>query len=290
MQHTLIRVIFIVLLLVGTARSQPRTEEVILFSPLTASEWSSDESTMDSYTMGRKDVLHWHVDVDHNSGEARYLIGWPRAVGQIPETLQNWQEWDLLSFRMMVRSNRSELPAEPVGMILFDSEGERTHTRPLTEAKLDEWVPYRIRTADVPGTDSVGRIQFYISESNYAHGDSLSFFIDSIGLTRYTVPALLDVVPESRIAFHDIRHLRVGVRLTGLGNNETIQVECEIARDKTVMSVARQASISGWNDVVLPLPDGLPPGDYAIRTRIIGDDLRWEERLIAIQSPWTPVQ
>lgn len=287
MHYRLLWIFLVVAMIASPAIAQKNTyENAVLFAADSASEWSCDESTMDAFVSDEASVLRWRINVDYDAGEAKYPIGWPRAVAETPETHQNWQNWDFVQFSIKTQASRAPLPPEPAGLILFDAEGKRTHTYPLTDAKLNEWVPFKIPTADLPSSDSVGRIQFYISESNYAHGDSLTFFIDHFSLVRHTSPALVDVVPASAVVFDDIEQFSLRIRLSGLSTGERADVVCAITKSSTGTAVARVSLQKGWNDVAIPLPGGLVPGEYVVRAGISGNSDIWKSTLRAIESPW----
>jgi hypothetical protein len=279
-------IVGMLLLVVGPASSGgPPLEEALLFSPHSPGAWAPSESKITSGNSGGEPVLEWAVVVDHKAGEADYPIGWPRIVAEV-DSLRDWSAWDYVEFRARTTASRTSLPSEPAGLILFDTDGDRILTRPLTELRLNEWVSFRLLTASLLSAGAVGRMQFYIAERNYSHGDRLHFAIDRISLSRHTAPALVDVLPSAHVVFSDIGHISLQIRLSGLKDAGSTNIVCEVVRENGVVASMVRSVSNGLSTLVLPLPQGLSPGACTLRTRVEESEDLSESPLHVVASPW----
>ena len=270
--------------------AEPPLETRVAFAPEAAQRWSAAESTLASSTAVTRTgapVLHWGITVDHLAGEVNYPIGWPRANCSLPDAAaRDWSQWDYFEFWVYTATTRPTLPREPVGLALYVPDRDAAYRRPLTELKPGEWVHVRIPLSEVPRRHDVRMLQVHISESHYRHQERLDFYFDSMVLSRYAQPTLLEFGAEAAVAFADVRQLAVTFQLAGILADQRVEVACELRDGPTVLARATRAAARGPQRMTLDLPGVRPPpGAYQVVARPAGGaEVQSPVRLIA--SPW----
>jgi len=206
---------------------EPRMERLSIEDGSTASEFYVAEatvSTSDQHAdLGGTSML-FHIDVDHFAGQPDYPIGWPRTGRDIPEEQRDWTGYDFLELVIHSETSREALPRTCLGLILYTPDKPNAYNRTLDELRKGETTTIVIPTSEIPRHEDVTRIQLFISESNYAHGDVLDFYIDDIALTRYAEPFISGVKALQSIAFSDVTHLGVQFRLLGVAEGQKATV------------------------------------------------------------------
>jgi hypothetical protein len=272
------------------AAADPPLEQHLVFGPDSAPQWSAAESTVAasaSLTRTGSPVLHWGITVDHFAGEVNYPIGWPRANCSLRDAeARDWSQWDYFEFWVYTATPRQTLPREPVGLALYVPDRDAAYRRPLTELKIDEWVHVRIPLSEVPRRQDVRMLQVHISESQYRHQDRLDFYFDSLVLSRYAQPTLLEFRSELAIAFADVRQLGVAFQLAGVQADQRVEVTCELRDGETVITRTALEATRGPQRVALDLSGiHISPGDYQVVARPAGGgEAQTQVRFIA--SPW----
>lgn len=251
--------------------------------------WSVAEGTVtpDAKHVKHGDTaLHFHIDVNWETGEPKYPIGWPRMDKRCPAAQQDWTAYDYLEFSIFAESSRSTLPVTPLGLILSPREGKTNYNRNLGELKLGQWVDIRIPVNDLPMAAQCAGIKFYISESNYKHGDVLDFWIDNISLTRYTEPTVSASRLMESVVMSDVRYVSVDVAMMGVPPGDTAEVTWQLAASGKVAASGKFAAGRGKNTFRLSLPvAGLPPGNYELSLKCKGSGPPpFPARVVA--SPW----
>lgn len=254
-----------------------------------AASWVAAEATVtaDSKHVKRGgSALRFHIDVNWETGEPKYPIGWPRIDRRWSQPMQDWSSYDYLEFAIYTGSSRTALPVTPLGLILSAKEGKSLFSRSLTELRLGQWTDFRIPLADVPGCSSCAAIKFYISESNYKHGDSLDFWIDNLSLTRYVEPTVTASHLAEGAVMCDAKYLTMEVAMMGIRSGEKAEVTWQIASVGKVAASGKVEAPRGKNTFRLPLPSaGLPAGSYAVRLLCKGTSSP-AFQLRVVPSPW----
>lgn len=233
-------------------------------------------------------ALRMHIDVNWETGEKAYPVGWPRMYRDWPEAVQNWSSWDYLDFSIFVESSRASLPVNPMGLILKGANKQSILTRPLSELRLGEWTDYRLPLADILGSGTMTGLQVYISESDYKHGDVLDFWIDNISLARYSEPsAASTTLPEHAIA-GDAAYLPVDLHLMGVPPDKKADVLWQIKSDGKSAAAGKLSAARGKTRLYLSLPpQGLQAGEYELLIKTGSEALAFPFR--AVPSPWQEV-
>jgi hypothetical protein len=238
-----------------------------------ADRWTAAEATAtishEHARLGDTSLL-FHVDVDHTTGQPEYPIGWPRIHWKPPEELRDWSDWDFVQLVIHVETSRDSLPGKPLGFILHTPDRERQYNRQLTEVQPGETSTVTIPLSEIPDHENVTHIQFYISESEYKHGDVLDFFIDAIALLRYTKPTLSGVEVLQEVAFTTTRAIGVRFRLLGLAADEEAEVRGRLVDGETVLGSDTWTLGREQHEVWLAMDPRAARGDATLELALVG--------------------
>lgn len=273
------------------AQAAPPIERLPLFDPSDAKGWSVAESSLEPSKEKAPDgsaALHWHVTVDHKTGEPKYPIGWPRFGRGIPEgPLRDWSGWDSLHLWVRADTSRDALPREPVGLGLHTPDKSSSFQRPLAELRKGEWVELDIPLREIPRHGDVRQIQFHISESKYLHGDTLDLLVAGPELRRLAQPTLLDLAPECAVMYVDASSIPVRFRLAGVKSGEKGDVEVALCRGgETVLNAAARLERGSHRIELQRGRAPVGPGDYEIVAGIAGRPGKAMARVRLVESPW----
>lgn len=271
---------------------EPPMEPFVLADGDSGSEWSIAEATMEpDDTHSRSgSAMRFHIDVNHETGQPDYPIGWPRTHMGIPEDHQDWREWDFIDFWVYAETSRESLPGTPLGFIVRSPDRPNSYTVTLSEARKGEWVHFRFPTSEMPNPAECTRVQFFIAESNYNHGDVVDFWIDDLALLRYAEPTLLSMTPLKRVQYADVDVVRVEIELTGLDDGESAEVLARLICDGSTIRQSTARLEAGEHTLPLKVGGDLPVGSYEVQAQIVGNDRTVSEKMRVISSPWEGTQ
>lgn len=273
--------------LVCAQDDEPPMEALVLADGDSDSVWVPAEATMEPDAEHAREgrAMHFHIDVNHETGQPDYPIGWPRTYVEVPDDLQDWSNWDFIDFWLYAETSREEFPDTALGFIVR-SPDRNSQWQTTLHPEKGEWTHYRFELSNVPNLPETTEVQFYISESNYNHGDVLDFWIDDLKLLRYAEPTIINMRPLNRVQYADTDVVRVEVELTGMDEGETAEV---LARLVCNDSAVRQSSArvgQGVHTIPLRVGGGLPVGDYQVEAQIVGNDRTLSAPMRVISSPW----
>ncbi len=266
---------------------QPPMEALVLADGDSGSEWRPAEATMEPDDVHARDgrAMHFHIDVNYETGQPDYPIGWPRTYMSVREDQRDWRDWDFIDFWLYADTSRESLPGTPLGFIVRCPDKPNSYNRTLSEAHKGEWVHFRVPISELPNAGDCTAVQFYISESNYRHGDVLDFWIDDLKLLRYAEPTIVRIQPLNEVLYADLAVLRVEVELTGLEPGETAQVEVGLTRGGETVQQASAALAAGVTSVPLPIGGG-GAGQYEVHARVAGTERTLTKTVRVVSSPW----
>ena len=266
-------------------------ERLVLFDPHAAKQWSQAESSAETSTTRTRSsapTLHWHVTVDHTTGEPKYPIGWPRITQTIPDgPLRDWSAWDFLHFWVFTETSRERLPRDPVGLTLYAPDKSSGFLRRLSELKKRTWTEVTVPIAQISRPADVRLIQFHISESDYRHQDTLDLYFDELALLRYAKPTLLDFAAERAVMFDDTKHIPAHFRLSGVKPDEMLEVSCELRREGRIAARASVKATRGLQRALLDVSrTRLTPGEYELVATVAGGPPPTAAKVRLVESPW----
>jgi len=229
--------------------------------------------------------LRLHIDVNWETGEKNYPIGWPRMYRDWPQTPQDWSRYDYLDFSIFTESSRPKLPDNPLGLIVKGEKGRKVITRELSELRPGEWTDFRLPLAGVPDLPTMTGFGFYISESNYKHGDVLDFWIDNISLVRFAEPTAAGTVLPEKVMAGDAGYLPLDVNIMGVAPDQTADVVWQLRTGGNSAATGKLSAGRGVTRMYLSLPPaGLKPGDYELALKTGGEALAFP--LKVVRSAW----
>ena len=130
--------------------------------------------------------LRFRIKVDHFNAAA-YPQGWP-AIGYDSQPPLDFSGWDSIQFRIRGVSKLDRLL--PIRFILH-TDGKLRINQLVKPFRAGEWQTVRFRVRGLPAIEKVTLLHFFICESDYAHGDEITFEIGGFelcnlkkGLTR----------------------------------------------------------------------------------------------------------
>ena len=128
-----------------------------------------------------KQALRFDVAIDHRSDETihgkQYPKGWPR-VERNPSPPLDLSGVGFLAFDVYALSSRPALPGSALHVILRDESGAAWSAN-LGQLPLKQWKPFHLGLGSFR-RDRILHWQFFLSESDYEHGDTVSFVIDNV--------------------------------------------------------------------------------------------------------------
>jgi hypothetical protein len=270
----------------------PAMESFVIANGDSGSEWTSAEATMAPDDTHSRDgsAMRFHIDVNHETGQPDYPIGWPRTHTPVPEEHQDWTQWDFVDFWLYAETSRESLPGTPLGFIVRSPDRPNSFNTSLKAARKGQWVHFRFPTSDMPSPPECTRVQFYISEANYKHGDTIDFWIDDLALLRYAEPTIIGMQPLNRVHYADAGVVRVQIELTGLEDGESAEVLARLVCNGSPVRQGTARLTSGVQTIPLKVGGSMPVGDYQIEARIVGSDRAVTEPMRVISSPWEGTQ
>lgn len=233
--------------------------------------------------------MHFHVDVNHETGQPDYPIGWPRTYLPVPEGDRDWRAWDFIEFRVYADTSRERLPHTPLGFIVRSPDKPNSYHITVDEAAKGQWAHVRIPIADMPDPAECTAVQFFVAESNYQHGDVLDFWIDDLALLRYAEPTIVAMEPSARVLYSDAATIGADVDLSGCEEGQTAQLTLRLVRGDKTLRRSSAVVGSGRQTLTLQIGGKLEADFYELQAQIAGRDSVVAETLRIVPSPWEEV-
>lgn len=249
-------------------------ERLVIDDMEDVSDWyngSPEETKLaasDLHVRQGKCALEFANVVDHTKGEKNYPIGWPRSGKDLKKIgLTDWTKYEYFQCWIYVTTSRDALPKTPLGVGFYHSGPKRSTSFRLDEVRKDQWTKIQIPISKIELADDVQRVQFNISESDYAHGDKVNFYIDDVVLTRFGHPVIGSMGPQRRIVYAGDRRITAEFELLGTQSGKEVAIVLEVGcGDETVARTSRPASVlHGEITVELDSKRQLTPGEAWMR-------------------------
>ena len=143
---------FFLAAVVGVQADEPPMERRVLADGDGNSTWHTAEATMrpDATHAREGRAMHYHIDVNHKTGQPDYPIGWPRTYLSMPEDARDWRKWDFVEFWLYADTSRKSLPNTPLGFIVRSPDKPNSYHRTVHEAHKGKWTRVRVPTSDMP--------------------------------------------------------------------------------------------------------------------------------------------
>lgn len=262
-------------------------EALVLADGDSGSEWVSAEATMEPDAEHARDgrAMHFHIDVNHETGQPDYPIGWPRTYLRVPDELKDWSGWDFIDFWLFADTSREKFPDTPLGLIIRCPDRNSQWQTTLSPVR-GEWAHFRFELSNAPDPTNCAAVQLFISESNYNHGDVLDFWIDDLSLLRYAEPTIIGMQPLNHVHYADVAVVRVQVELTGMDEGESAEVLARLVGGGSTVRQTTARLGPGVHTLPLEVGGALPTGDYEVQAQIVGGERTVNAPVRVISSPW----
>ncbi len=248
----------------------PPMERLVLDDMEDVGDWyngSPEETTVAASELhvkeGKTALLFANV-VDHTKGEKNYPIGWPRSGKDLKKSgPTDWSAYDYFECWIYATTSRDALPKTPLGVGFYHSGPKRSTSFRLAEVRKDQWVKIQIPIAKIEPPNDIRRVQFNISESNYAHGDHVDFYIDDVVLTRFAHPVIGSMHARRRLIYTSDRHLSAEFELLGSRSPTDVTVGLEVGQGENAVASASTSLGDGPGEIEVDLSAGqsFAPGE-----------------------------
>lgn len=202
--------------------------------------------------------------VDHTKGEKNYPIGWPRSGKDLKKLgLSDWTGYEYFECWIYATTSRDALPKNPLSVGFYHSGPRRSTPFRLNEVRKDEWTRIKIPISKVELADDIQRVQFNISESDYAHGDQVNFYIDDVVLTRFAHPVIGSMMPQRRLVYANEPRVTAEFELLGNQSGKNVNVVVEIGRGGETLASASRSAADLLGEITVDLDPARPltPGE-----------------------------
>ncbi len=280
----------------GSGLNEANKERLVLDDMRDVADWyngSPDETMLaasELHTKQGKFALEFANVVDHTKGEKNYPIGWPRSGKDLKKLgLTDWSDYEYFECWIYVTTSRESLPKSPLGVGFYHSGPRRTSSFRLAEIRKDEWVKITIPISKIELPGDVQRVQFNISESDYAHGDHVDFYIDDVVLTRFAHPVIGSMAPRRRLVYANERHFTAQFELLGSRSGQEVEVVLEIGRGEETHARMSGAAGDLQGEITVALESNRPltPGESWVKLKLQGES---GKRLHARQSTFRVIE
>ncbi len=236
-----------------------------------ARQWYAEECTVANdpamVPPGVATSVRIHIDVNHFTGEKAYPIGWPRS-GMATPTAWDWSGYDLLTFQIRAATSREKLPTTPGGLIFSMPDKSRQYLLRLPSAS-GVWTEVAVPIEALPNPRELTRIQFYLSEGDYQHGDTVDLWIADLTLWRYAQPTIREVRPLERVLDTSAGYLVLEVLAAGFEAGQTQAGRLLLRRGQQALGAVDLTVQRGKQRLVVPLPK-LAPGTLTLAAELGG--------------------
>lgn len=238
--------------------------QVLLLNQLAEpARWTTAECSVDTAPERREDqpVLHLQIPIDHQGGEAKHPIGWPRIYFSAREGESEWFAYDIFSFELYTEVSRPEMEQIPLSFAVFC--GGKTYSENIN-ARQGEWMRISIPCEKLPAPGRVTGLRVSISESSYQHLDVLDFKLGGFRLSRSPDCEITDLsvgIPRRDNGLY----LPVSMLVSGPGSDLPRGVPLQISQGEQVLRLETLPVRRGDFSFLLDLSElHLQPGEYTL--------------------------
>ena len=264
-------VVLLMLLTSAALAADPPIEATVLPEFADIARWYTAECTIEAVDDAPGEVgqaTHWHVDVDHFTGEPKYPIGWPRCGTTPADKVWDWSGYDSLRFEIRCETSRAALPDQAVGMVITMPD-RGTQRSVYLDVAQNDWTAIVVPIDELVNPTQVSRLQFYISESNWKHGDTLDCWIADLRLVKYSAPVVLDFAPLEALVVAESPYLVATVRAAGIADGESADAELVVRQNGQVRHRSPVQLLRGSQRLIAPVA-GLQPGTAELSINLGG--------------------
>ncbi len=253
--------------------------------------WGPAECTVKASEKLKADgrsTLHLHIPVDHQGGEAKYPIGWPRMYMTLRKPDETgWAEFERFEFLIHATMSRPMPPKSSLNLQIHCPDKHNALNRNLSELRLGQWVRVSIPIRSVKDVEQVARLGLNISESNYKHGDVLDFHIGAFRLARAAEFGLASLRVTAHVTYRDRPRLTVELETVGPPGKVRRGLPLAVYRDKRLVHRETQPVRRGVQTLGLDLSKAkLEVGRHTLVAFDEAPEQRIEAAFRVVESPW----
>jgi hypothetical protein len=134
-----------------------------------------------------KPSLYKNFEADNNiyysARKNENLIGWASLINNYHFNV-SLNSYDFLEFDIFFEGINGIDPDFSINLMLKDRNDETLYRTTLINLRNGRWAKQKLSIRDIPGLEDFVRLHFFVSESDYNHGDSLNFYIDHLRATK----------------------------------------------------------------------------------------------------------
>ena len=211
-------------------------------------------------------ALVFHIDVDHNAGEPKYPIGWPRMYMRKPNDIP-WKEYDKLEFKVHTKISPATRSIPNTAFSLkFTGAPKISVELPFgsKNLKLNEWVQFSMPISKIEEITSFSSSGFYICESHYKDKDVLDFTFAEIRLVRSSFCKVTEMETQG-VRYDTNSTLPVKLTVFGPVSDDARAVPFQIAQGDKVLRLETLPVAKGKQTIYMDISElHLKNGDYTL--------------------------
>jgi hypothetical protein len=226
-------------------------------------------------------ALRFTVAIDHTNTDTAYAMSWP-SVSRVYPVPTDLSSYDFLEFDVFFENSRGVDPDFAINVMAKNSAGKDIYRTNFVNLRHGRWAHQKLCIRDIAIAEDFAQLNFFISESNYDHGDVIDFYFDNLRATRAT-----GYIPPPVMPVRHVLARTADVALWMEGPAEKVQrseivdlmgeanpvVNLSLARNETeaVQLIVRPLTGDGAGTVSLTITEPIGPGG----ARITSDCLPW---------------
>jgi hypothetical protein len=258
----------------------------------------------DAKSISGNKCMKLDINVDHDTdggGEkGAYPIGWPRIRAHFKKNEIDLTKYEFLNFYVMIDSDRDEVADDSTPAYwTFSShvKGSRLPSpRILGQVPQRVWLPVMIplnsiidRNASLEPWKSIEGMQFGISESNYANGTKLTFYIDDISLISFKTPVIEKIQAPSTILLPaKSLYCKISVLGASFIKKGDYKIQVQLIDKAEKIAAKTSSELKGCAAIEMKLKK-LLPGKYVLKGAIVdksGKEVsKWAKEVDALDGP-----
>lgn len=248
------------------------------------SAWTATESSVavSRLQLQGAPCLQWSVPIDHQAGEPKYPIGWPRMMFRPAASEAAWHLYDRMELQVQVESSRPEAGPVPVSLTFYVKDDKQGHSLQL-KLPPGAWQTVDLPIADLPEPAILTGLRAAISESNFQHGDRLEFHFGGARLLRSAECVLEKLAVAGTVWQDGRRQLPVVTVMRGPASDVARGIPFQVSRRGEVLRREVLPVIRGEQSWLMDLGElGLPPGEYEL-TAFPGHPVQERQALFTVE-------
>lgn len=225
-----------------------------------------------------KKGIHWAINVDHQGGEDKYPIGWPK-IRCIYNPPLDFTKYDYLKYMIRIDSDRDEVADDVTPLGFTIKSNKFVEVSKDIGGRQRVWLPVIFNIHDK--IEAMGRgsepwnkinmLQLFITEGDYKDKTKINFDVGAIELLRFKTPVITKVTsPE--VVLQPQEEIPIQFELMGnTDNGKKLIIIAELVNDSGTITSSVTGDINASNMILLNCKK-IPPGRYKLVLKLMTDD------------------